>query len=128
MRFLHRRNYLLECSVIPAILADRLQLHRLDTLTIEAKRLMTTSPSSLPKNLEELRASGWTSRTVKQEIYKNFIDKLALGEPLYPGIVGYDDTVVPELKSRCWLAMIFCSWGKGTSEKSVDADARSIFG
>jgi magnesium chelatase subunit I len=90
-------NYLLECTVVPAILADRLQFVQTNTLTIEAKRLMTTSTASLPKNLEELRASGWTSRTVKQEIYKNFIDKLALGEPLYPGIVGYDDTVVPEL-------------------------------
>jgi len=57
----------------------------------------TDLTSSLPTNLEELRASGWTSRTVKQEIYKNFLDKLANGEPLYPGIVGYDDTVVPEL-------------------------------
>lgn len=97
MRFLLIGDYLLERTIVPAILADRLQLVRTDTLTIEAKRLMTTSPASLPKNLEELRASGWTSRTVKQEIYKNFIDKLALGEPLYPGIVGYDDTVVPEL-------------------------------
>jgi len=97
VRFLLKGNYLLERTVVPAILADWLQFVRTNTLTIEAKRLMTTSPASLPKNLEELRASGWTSRTVKQEIYKNFIDKLALGEPLYPGIVGYDDTVVPEL-------------------------------
>lgn len=53
--------------------------------------------TTLPKNLAELRASGWKSRSVKEEIRSNFLRMLASGEPLYPGIVGYDDTVVPEL-------------------------------
>jgi magnesium chelatase subunit I len=50
-----------------------------------------------PVTLAELRSSGWRSKTVKQEIHDNFIAKLQAGEDLYPGIVGYDDTVVPEL-------------------------------
>jgi magnesium chelatase subunit I len=50
-----------------------------------------------PITLAELRSSGWRSKTVKQEIHDNFIAKLQAGEDLYPGIVGYDDTVVPEL-------------------------------
>ncbi len=53
--------------------------------------------TTLPKNLAELRASGWKSRSVKEEIRSNFLRMLSSGEPLYPGIVGYDDTVVPEL-------------------------------
>ncbi len=52
---------------------------------------------SRPANLRELRASGWKSKSVKQEIYDNFIRALASGEELFPGIVGYDDTVVPEI-------------------------------
>ncbi|MFN7733114.1 MAG: magnesium chelatase [Pirellula sp.] len=55
----------------------------------------TTSP--LPKTLSELIASGWTSRSVKDEIRQNFLQALAAGDELYPGIIGYEDTVIPEL-------------------------------
>jgi magnesium chelatase subunit I len=47
--------------------------------------------------LAELRESGWKSKTVKQEIYDNFLRKLRAGDELFPGIVGYDDTVIPEI-------------------------------
>lgn len=47
--------------------------------------------------LAELRDSGWKSQTVKQEIRQNFIRQLAAGEELFPGIVGYEDTVIPEI-------------------------------
>src|SRR3989442_15968089 len=36
-------------------------------------------------------------RDVHQEVRENLIRKLRSGEPLFPGIVGYDDTVVPQL-------------------------------
>jgi magnesium chelatase subunit I len=58
---------------------------------------MPTSTSLRPSTLSELRDSGWQSKTVKQEIHDNFLAKLQGGEELYPGIVGYDDTVIPEL-------------------------------
>src|SRR3954462_2593614 len=58
---------------------------------------MALSISARPSNLSELRDSGWTSKTVKQEIHDNFLAKLQANEELYPGIVGYDDTVLPEL-------------------------------
>lgn len=50
-----------------------------------------------PTNLKELRESGWVSRNVKEEIRDNFLGQLQRGEELFPGIVGYDDTVVPEI-------------------------------
>lgn len=50
-----------------------------------------------PTNLRELRESGWVSKPVKQEIYDNFVDMLSRGEELFPGIIGYDDTVIPEI-------------------------------
>ena len=50
-----------------------------------------------PVNLAELVESGWTSKSVKQEIHDNFLRRLQAGEELYPGIIGYDNTVVPEL-------------------------------
>ncbi len=56
---------------------------------------MTTTTK--PATLAELRASGWTSKSVKQEIYDNFIAMLSQGEELFPGIIGYEDTVIPEI-------------------------------
>jgi magnesium chelatase subunit I len=50
-----------------------------------------------PTNLRDLRASGWTSKTVKREIQGNFLRMLREGDELFPGILGYDDTVVPEI-------------------------------
>ena len=50
-----------------------------------------------PSNLRALRESGWVSRSVKQEIHDNFLAQLARGENLFPGIVGYEDTVIPEV-------------------------------
>ncbi len=56
-------------------------------------------PSAIdrPTNLKELRASGWVSKTVKQEIRDNFLRMLAAGDDLFPGIIGYEDTVIPEI-------------------------------
>ncbi len=56
---------------------------------------MTTTTK--PSTLAELRASGWESKPVKQEIYDNFVAKLSDGEELFGGIIGYDDTVIPEI-------------------------------
>lgn len=56
-----------------------------------------TTPRSQPTNLQELRDSGWVSKTVKQELRDNFLRMLANGEELFPGIVGYESTVIPEI-------------------------------
>jgi magnesium chelatase subunit I len=50
-----------------------------------------------PSTLKQLRDSGWASRAVKQEIRDNFLAMLARGDELFPGIVGYDSTVIPEI-------------------------------
>ena len=52
---------------------------------------------SRPRNLQQLRDSGWVSRTVKQELRENFLKALSAGLPLFPGIVGYENTVIPEI-------------------------------
>jgi magnesium chelatase subunit I len=44
-----------------------------------------------------LRQSGWRSKSVKREIYDNFMRMLARQEELFPGIIGYEDTVIPEI-------------------------------
>jgi magnesium chelatase subunit I len=47
--------------------------------------------------LGDLRQSGYRSRPVKQEIRDNLVRKLRAGEALFPGIIGYDETVIPQL-------------------------------
>ena len=51
----------------------------------------------LPSTLAELRKAGLPRRSVKDEVRDNLIQKLKSGEPLFPGIVGYDETVVPQI-------------------------------
>src|SRR5262249_3184740 len=50
-----------------------------------------------PSTLADLRSSGWQSRTVKQEIRDNFLRQLREGADLFPGIIGYENTVIPEI-------------------------------
>jgi magnesium chelatase subunit I len=60
-----------------------------------------TTPSST--TLGELRATGHVHRSVKTEVRQNLITRLAAGETTLPGIVGFDDTVLPEVE-RALLA------------------------
>ncbi|MFC4148169.1 sigma 54-interacting transcriptional regulator [Micromonospora mangrovi] len=60
-------------------------------------------PADLPSTLGELRASGHHHRTVKAELRANLLARMRSGEDRFPGIVGYDDTVLPEVE-RALLA------------------------
>ena len=50
-----------------------------------------------PTTLGELKAEGYEPRTVKDEMRSNLIGKLRSGEELFPGIMGFSDTVVPQI-------------------------------
>ena len=56
-------------------------------------------PAPAITTFAELRASGWRSRTVKDELRANFTRALRDERELFPGIVGYDDTVIPQLQN-----------------------------
>jgi magnesium chelatase subunit I len=56
-----------------------------------------TTPPPAIATLGALRASGYTPRSVKQELRDNTMAALAAGRPLFPGILGYDDSVVPQV-------------------------------
>ena len=44
-----------------------------------------------------LRTIGWTSKSIKHEIRDNFLKALSSGDELFPGILGYSETVIPEI-------------------------------
>ncbi|MFG1743616.1 magnesium chelatase [Micromonospora chalcea] len=60
-------------------------------------------PAELPSTLGALRATGHQYRTVKQELRDNLLARMGSGEDRFPGIVGYEDTVLPEVE-RALLA------------------------
>jgi magnesium chelatase subunit I len=58
-----------------------------------------SAPTSLASTLGALRASGWQSVPVKDEMRRNAIAKIRAGEPLFAGVMGYEHTVMPQLEN-----------------------------
>ena len=52
-----------------------------------------------PSTLGELRSSGYKPQSVKQEVRKNLIRKIESSDDLFPGIVGFDESVIPQLEN-----------------------------
>ena len=55
--------------------------------------------TSRPATLGQLKESGWESVPVKEELRRNAIAKVSAGEALFPGVLGYEDTVLPQLEN-----------------------------
>jgi magnesium chelatase subunit I len=55
--------------------------------------------SSRPATLGQLRESGWTSVPVKEEVRRNAAARIAAGQPLVEGVLGYEETVLPQLEN-----------------------------
>lgn len=51
------------------------------------------------KTLKQLEKAGYTSKTVKEELRDNLIEKLKKGENVFPNILGYDNTVIPAVQN-----------------------------
>src|SRR5262245_34752054 len=52
-----------------------------------------------PRTIAELRQSGYQPRSVKQELRDNLIARLRRGETIFPGIIGYEESVVPQIEN-----------------------------
>ena len=61
-----------------------------------------TSPA--PRRWARLRASGWRSVPVKDEIRRNAVARIASGEQLIASVIGYEDTVLPQLENAAGRA------------------------
>ncbi len=60
---------------------------------------MLLDASDRPRTLGALRAAGYRRETVRAEMRRNLLARLAAGQPILPGIIGYDDTVIPEIEN-----------------------------
>ena len=68
-----------------------------------SEELNASAPNGLPATLGGLKASGHVYRTVKQEIRENLLARMRAGQDRFPGIVGFDQTVLPHVE-RALLA------------------------
>jgi magnesium chelatase subunit I len=55
--------------------------------------------SARPATLGQLRDSGWESLPVKEEVRRNAARRIAAGQPLVEGVIGFDETVLPQLEN-----------------------------
>src|SRR3954471_6157391 len=55
--------------------------------------------STRPATLGQLRESGWESVPVKEEVRRNAAARIASGQPLFSGVLGYEDTVMPQVEN-----------------------------
>jgi len=60
---------------------------------------MTDPAPPAATTLGELRAAGYRSRSVKEEMRANLLKRIGAGEAFLPGILGYDETVLPQLEN-----------------------------
>ena len=57
------------------------------------------TPENLAKTLGELKKAGWKSVAVKEEIRKNAVARITAGEQLFEGVLGFEETVMPQLEN-----------------------------
>ncbi|MDQ2934332.1 MAG: AAA family ATPase [Chloroflexota bacterium] len=76
--------------------------------------------------LGELRASGYRPRSVKEEMRSNLLDRIRSGEALLPGILGYDETVLPQIENAILAGQDIILLGERGQAKS--RIARSLVG
>ena len=70
------------------------------------------------QTLGRLRKSGWLSRTVKEEIRQNAIKRIKEGEELFPGVLGYENTVIPQLENALLAGHDFIFLGERGQAKT----------
>lgn len=80
-----------------------------------------------PQTLGALKTSGYQHRSVKDEIRHNLIRKLRASEALFPGIVGYEDTVVPQIINALLARQNFILLGlRGQAKSRILRDLISL--
>jgi magnesium chelatase subunit I len=71
-----------------------------------------------PATLGQLRASGYATRSVKAELRANLLRRLASEEPVFGGIIGYDETVIPAIENAILAGHDICFLGERGQAKT----------
>jgi magnesium chelatase subunit I len=76
------------------------------------------SAQTKPRTVGELKSSGYQTRSIKDELRSNLLTRLAKNTPLFPGIVGYDDSVIPQIVNAILARQNFILLGLRGQAKS----------
>ena len=76
------------------------------------------APADLPRTIGELRESGWASVPVSEELRRNAAGRIAAGEPLVPGVLGFEDTVIPQMENALLAGHDFILLGERGQAKT----------
>ena len=71
------------------------------------------------KTFGQLKASGYESKSIKEELRANLIVKLAKKEKIFDSIKAFDETVIPDIEERYFLVTIFFCWDCVVRQKRV---------
>ena len=83
---------------------------------------------SRPTTVGELRESGYKVLPVKQEVRKNLIAKIRKGQELFPGIVGFEDSVIPQLENAVLAGQDIIFLGeRGQAKSRLIRDMTDLF-
>ncbi|MGH2466210.1 MAG: magnesium chelatase [Candidatus Limnocylindrales bacterium] len=80
-----------------------------------------TSPAASPPRpgtIGALRASGWRSRSVKEELRSNLVARLGQEGPLFPTVLGFEDTVIPAVENAILAGQDICFLGERGQAKT----------
>ena len=81
-----------------------------------------------PTTLGDLRKSGYAQRSVKDEMRHNLVAKLKAGDDLFPGVQGYDETVVPQLQNAILSGQDIILLGeRGQAKSRIIRSLTSLF-
>ena len=80
-----------------------------------------------PRNIRELREAGHKVLSVKEEMRKNLIGMISSGEELFPGIIGFDDTVTSPVDPLLWATDFTTPYSTVAGTFAITWDANGIF-
>ena len=83
---------------------------------------------SQPTTVGELRESGYKVLPVKQEVRRNLIARIREGQELFPGIVGFEDSVIPQLENAVLAGQDIILLGeRGQAKSRLIRDMTDLF-
>ena len=79
---------------------------------------MPANADALPGTLGGLRERGYSTRSIKDEMRANLLRRLSSEEPVFPGIIGYDETVIPSIENAILAGQDICFLGERGQAKT----------
>ena len=83
----------------------------------------TSTSENRPATLRELRDSGYEPKTIREEMRTNLIAKMRSGDDLFPGVYGYETTVVPAIENAILSGHDIIFLGERGQASSIMSDA-----